>query len=265
MGKVYLTGAGPGDIELLTVKALRVVREADVIIYDRLANPEILKEAKKGCEFVYVGKEDGRHTLPQDQINALIYEQAMAHGTVVRLKGGDPLVFGRGGEEGAYLKARGIAFEFVPGVTSAVSVPAYAGIPVTHRGVAVSFRVVTGHETPDKAASQVDWESMNTEETLVFLMGLHNLERIAENLMRIGRSSETPCAVISRGSTPQQRTVTGTLETIHDAVEAAQLPTPALIVVGEVVALRDQLTWFGSDAPVAYEDTFGSLYERRAV
>ncbi len=265
MGKVFLTGAGPGDIELLTVKALRVVREADVIIYDRLANPAILKEARKGCEFVYVGKEDGRHTLPQDQINALIYEQALTHGTVVRLKGGDPLVFGRGGEEGAYLRTRGIAFEFIPGVTSAVSVPAYAGIPVTHRNVAVSFRVVTGHETPDKAVSQVDWESMNTEETLVFLMGLHNLDKIAENLMRVGRSHETPCAVISRGSTPQQRTVTGTLETIHAAVTAAQLPTPALIVIGEVVALRDQLAWFGPDAAVSYEEVSDNLYERKAV
>lgn len=243
MGKVYLTGAGPGDIDLLTVKALRVVREADVIIYDRLANPDILKEAKAGCEFVYVGKEDGRHTLPQEQINEVIYQNALKHDRVVRLKGGDPLVFGRGGEEAKYLKERGVAFEFIPGVTSAISVPAYAGIPVTHRGVAVSFKVVTGHEAPNKEHSQVDWESMRADETIVFLMGLHNLKNIADNLIRVGRDPATPTAVISRGTTPDQRTVTGTLETIYEKVKAAQLPTPALIVVGRVVELKPHLEW----------------------
>ena len=248
MGKVYLTGAGPGDIDLLTVKALRVVREADVIIYDRLANPDILEEAKEGCEFVYVGKEDGRHTLPQEQINEVIYQNALKHDCVVRLKGGDPLVFGRGGEEAQYLKERGIPFEFIPGVTSAISVPAYAGIPVTHRGVAVSFKVVTGHEAPNKEQSQVDWESMRADETIVFLMGLHNLRNITENLMRIGRDPDTPVAVISRGTTPDQRTVTGTLEDIYDKVEAAKLPTPALIVVGKVVALRPHLEWIAEKA-----------------
>ncbi|WP_456450329.1 uroporphyrinogen-III C-methyltransferase [Hydrogenimonas sp.] len=243
MGKVYLTGAGPGDIDLLTVKALRVVREADVIIYDRLANPDILKEAKEGCEFVYVGKEDGRHTLPQDQINEVIYQNALKHDNVVRLKGGDPLVFGRGGEEAKYLKERGIPFEFIPGVTSAISVPAYAGIPVTHRGVAVSFKVVTGHEAPNKEHSQVDWESMKADETIVFLMGLHNLRNIAKNLMRIGRSPDTPVAVISKGTTPEQKSVTGTLETIGDIVKEAGIQTPALIVVGKVVELKPHLEW----------------------
>ena len=150
MGNVYLTGAGPGDIELLTLKALRVIKEADVVIYDRLANPDILKEAKNGCEFVYVGKEDGRHIMPQDEINEVIYQNALKYENVVRLKGGDPFVFGRGGEEAAYLHERGIGFEIIPGITSSVSVPAYAGIPVTHRGVAVSFRVVTGHEFAQK-------------------------------------------------------------------------------------------------------------------
>ncbi|BDY13648.1 uroporphyrinogen-III C-methyltransferase [Hydrogenimonas cancrithermarum] len=243
MGKVYLTGAGPGDIDLLTVKALRVVREADVIIYDRLANPDILKEAKDGCEFVYVGKADGRHTLPQDQINEVIYQNALKYDNVVRLKGGDPLVFGRGGEEAKYLKERGIAFEFIPGVTSAISVPAYAGIPVTHRGVAVSFKVVTGHEAPNKEHSQVDWESMKADETIVFLMGLHNLGNIAKNLIRIGRSEDTPCAVISKGTTPEQKSVTGTLADIHAKVKAAGIKTPALIVVGKVVELKKDLEW----------------------
>ncbi|ADV46859.1 uroporphyrinogen-III C-methyltransferase [Nitratifractor salsuginis] len=241
---VYLTGAGPGDIDLLTVKALRVVRQADVIIYDRLANPKILDEAKDGCKFVYVGKEDGRHTLPQDQINEVIYQNALEHETVVRLKGGDPLVFGRGGEEAAYLKERGIAYEFIPGVTSAISVPAYAGIPVTHRGVAVSFKVVTGHEAPNKEQSQVDWESMKSDETIIFLMGLHNLSKIAENLIRIGRDPATPAAVISRGTTPEQQCVVGTLENIYARVKEAGIPTPALIVVGKVVELRETLRWF---------------------
>ncbi len=243
MGKVYLTGAGPGDIDLLTVKALRVVREADVIIYDRLANPDILKEAKPGCEFVYVGKEDGRHTLPQDEINEVIYQNALKYEKVVRLKGGDPLVFGRGGEEAKYLKERGIRFEFIPGVTSAISVPAYAGIPVTHRGVAVSFKVVTGHEAPNKEHSQVDWESMKADETIVFLMGLHNLGNIAKNLIRIGRSPDTPVAVISKGTTPEQKSVTGTLADIHEKVKEAGIKTPALIVVGNVVALKKDLEW----------------------
>ncbi len=254
MGKVYLTGAGPGDIDLLTVKALRVVREADVIIYDRLANPEILKEAKEGCEFVYVGKEDGRHTLPQEEINEVIYRNALEYETVVRLKGGDPLVFGRGGEEAALLKRHGIAYEFIPGVTSAISVPAYAGIPVTHRGVAVSFRVVTGHEAPNKEVSQVDWESMSSDETIVFLMGLHNLKKIAANLIRVGRPAATPCAVISRGTTPEQKTVSGTLETIAGDVKAAGIPTPALIVVGEVVKLREELSWFENEAFVNHQE-----------
>jgi uroporphyrin-III C-methyltransferase len=242
MGKVYLTGAGPGDIELLTMKAHRVIQEADVIIYDRLANPEILEMAKNGCEFVYVGKEDGRHTLPQDEINEVIYQNALKHNVVVRLKGGDPFVFGRGGEEGAYLHARDIKFEIIPGITSAISVPAYAGIPVTHRGVAVSFRVVTGHESPNKETSQIPWENFKTDDTIIFLMGLHNLKKISQKLQEIGKPKEYPCAVISRGTTDDQSVVVGTLENIVKKAEG--IPTPALIIVGHVVELREQLQWF---------------------
>jgi len=242
MGKVYLTGAGPGDIELLTMKAHRVITEADVIIYDRLANPEILDMAKSGCEFVYVGKEDGRHTLPQDEINEVIYQNALKHANVVRLKGGDPFVFGRGGEEGAYLHERGVSFEIIPGITSAVSVPAYAGIPVTHRGVAVSFRVVTGHESPNKKESQIPWENFKTDDTIVFLMGLHNLEKISTKLQEVGKPKDYPCAVISRGTTKDQSVVVGTLEDIVQKAEG--VPTPALIIVGHVVELREQLQWF---------------------
>ncbi len=242
MGKVYLTGAGPGDIELLTLKAARVIEQADVIIYDRLANPEILQMAKDGCEFIYVGKADGKHILPQEQINEVLYECAKKYNVVVRLKGGDPFVFGRGGEEGKYLYDRGIEFEVIPGITSAISVPAYAGIPVTHRGVSVSFRVVTGHEAPNKEASQIPWENFKTDDTIVFLMGLHNLDQIAKKLIEIGKPRDFPVAVISKGTTPEQRTVIGTLDDIYD--KAKDLPTPALIVVGKVVELREELNWF---------------------
>lgn len=242
MGKVYLTGAGPGDIDLLTVKALRAVEQADVIIYDRLANPDILLQTKEGCEFIYVGKEDSHHTLPQEEINEVIYQSALKYKNVVRLKGGDPLVFGRGGEEGIYLRERGIEFEFIPGITSAIAVPEYAGIPVTHRGITVSFRVVTGHESKNKDHSQIPWENYKSDDTIIFLMGLHRLKFICKKLIEIGKPADYPVAVISRGTTPDEKTVVGTLETIYE--KAKDLPTPALIVVGEVVRLREQLSWF---------------------
>ncbi len=243
MGNVYLTGAGPGDVELLTLKAARVIKEADVVIYDRLANPEILKMAKDGCEFVYVGKEDGRHIMPQEEINEVIYQNSLKYENVVRLKGGDPFVFGRGGEEAIYLQERGKTFEIIPGITSAVSAPAYAGIPVTHRGVAVSFRVVTGHESPNKKESQIPWDNFKTDDTIVFLMGLHNLPKISKKLQEVGKPADYPCAVISRGTTKDQTVVVGTLE---DIVQKSQgVPTPALIIVGHVVELREQLNWFG--------------------
>ncbi|MDF1875899.1 uroporphyrinogen-III C-methyltransferase [Sulfurimonas sp. SAG-AH-194-I05] len=242
MSKVYLTGAGPGDVELLTLKALRVIQNADVIIYDRLANPDILKEAKENCVFVYVGKEKGLHILPQDEINAVIYENSIKYENIVRLKGGDPFVFGRGGEEALYLYKKGVKFEVIPGITSAISVPAYAGIPVTHRGISPSFRVVTGHEAPDKEFSQIVWEDFKRDETIVFLMGLHNLEKISEKLISIGKSKEYPVAVISRGTTTEQKVVVGNLENITSL--AQDLKSPALIVVGEVVRLREELQWF---------------------
>ena len=242
MGKVYLTGAGPGDLELLTLKALRVIQEADVIIYDRLANPDILEKAKNGCEFVYVGKEDGRHIVPQDEINEIIYQNSLKYENVVRLKGGDPFVFGRGGEEALYLFERDIKFDIIPGITSSISAPAYAGIPVTHRGVAVSFRVVTGHESPNKKVSQIPWDNFKTDDTIVFLMGLHNLPKISAKLIEIGKAKDYPVAVISKGTTSDQKVVVGTLENIVE--KAKDVPTPALIVVGKVVELREQLNWF---------------------
>jgi uroporphyrin-III C-methyltransferase len=239
MGKVYLTGAGPGDLELLTLKALRVIQEADVIIYDRLVNPDILEEAKTQCECIYVGKEDKHHILPQDEINTLLYEKAKIHDVVVRLKGGDSVVFGRGGEEALFLASKGIEFTFIPGITSAIAVPEMANIPITHRGKAVSFRVVTGYEAPEKGYAQLDWESFRSDETIIFLMGLHQLKKISEELMAVGKPASYPVAVISRGTLTDEKVVVSTLEYIYD--KAKDLPTPALIVVGEVVKVRESL------------------------
>lgn len=242
MPKVYLTGAGPGDVELLTLKAVKAIQNADILIYDRLVNPEILELVKKKCELVYVGKEDKKHTLPQEDINELIYQASLKYENVVRLKGGDPFVFGRGAEEALYLKQRGIQFEIIPGITSAIAVPAYAGIPVTHRGLTTSFRVVTGHENPKKKISQIEWETFLNDETIIFLMGYHNIEIISSKLLSLGKRKDYPCAVISKGTTTEQKVVVGTLEDIVE--KSKDLPTPVMIVIGEVVNLREQISWF---------------------
>ncbi|WP_157277766.1 uroporphyrinogen-III C-methyltransferase [Aliarcobacter butzleri] len=242
MPKVYLTGAGPGDVELLTLKAVKAIQNADILIYDRLVNPEILELAKKECELIYVGKEDKKHTLPQEDINELIYQASLKYENVVRLKGGDPFVFGRGAEEALYLKQRGIQFEIIPGITSAIAVPAYAGIPVTHRGLTTSFRVVTGHENSKKKISQIEWETFLNDETIIFLMGYHNIEIISSKLLSLGKRKDYPCAVISKGTTTEQKVVVGTLEDIVE--KSKDLPTPVMIVIGEVVNLREQINWF---------------------
>lgn len=242
MSKVYLTGAGPGDVELLTLKAARVIQEADIIIYDRLANQEILKMAKKDAELFYVGKEKDNHKVPQDEINEVIYQAALKHETVVRLKGGDPFVFGRGGEEALYLHERGIEFEIIPGITSAISVPAYAGIPVTHRGVTPSFRVVTGHRKSSDNIANINWDSFIEDETIIFLMGLHNIGLIVDNLLNVGKSKEYPCAIISNGTTKNQKVIIGTLENIVE--KSKEAVSPSIIIVGEVVNLRSNLNWF---------------------
>ena len=242
MPKVYLTGAGPGDVELLTLKAVKAIQNADILIYDRLVNPEILELAKKECELIYVGKEDKKHTLPQEDINELIYQASLKYENVVRLKGGDPFVFGRGAEEALYLKQKGIKFEIIPGITSAIAVPAYAGIPVTHRGLTTSFRVVTGHENPKKKISQIEWETFLNDETIIFLMGYHNIEIISSKLLSLGKRKDYPCAVISKGTTTEQKVVVGTLEDIVE--KSKDLPTPVMIVIGEVINLREQISWF---------------------
>ncbi len=244
-GKVYLIGAGPGDPGLITVKGLNCIRNADVVVYDYLAAPSLLAEASLHAEIIYVGKKGGDHTLSQDKINLLIAEKAKEGKTVARLKGGDPFIFGRGGEEAEVLVREGIAFEIVPGVTSAIAAPAYAGIPLTHREFTSTLALVTGHEDPDKNASSINWASLATGAgTLVFLMGVKNLPRIVHQLVLHGKSPETPVALVQWGTTTRQRTVAGTLETIVARVTAAKLSSPAIIVVGEVVTLRDNLNWF---------------------
>ncbi len=250
-GVVYLVGAGPGDPGLITVAGLDRIREADVIVYDRLASDRLLGHARRDAELIYVGKipahVSGGTGAPHDQdaINQTLIDKAREGGRVVRLKGGDPFVFGRGGEEAEALRAASIPFEVVPGVTSAVAVPAYAGIPVTHRGVAVSFAVITGHEDPDKPESAIDWPHLATAvDTLVFLMGVKNLPDIVANLVANGRPGTTPVAVIRWGTTPEQSTVTATLSDIAERVAEAGLTPPAITVVGEVVRLRETVSWF---------------------
>ena len=236
-GEVVLVGAGPGDPELITVKGLKAIETADAIVYDRLSSDELLKSAKSGCELVYVGKASGNHTLPQDEINALLAKEALSHAKVVRLKGGDPFVFGRGGEEMAYLTARGIRCTVVPGVTSAIAAPASAGIPVTHRGVATGFTVVTAHAKNDEPVC-LDYAAMLDEKkTFVFLMGLAHVGEIAAGLVAAGKSAATPAAVIGSATTTAQQSVIGTLSDIAAKVERASVVSPAVLVVGATVAL----------------------------
>lgn len=242
---VYLVGAGPGDPGLLTVKGLECIKRADVIIYDFLASPTLLKNASEHAEVIYVGKKGGDHTLPQEKINSLIVEKAVQGKTVVRLKGGDPFIFGRGGEEAEILAKEGIPFEIVPGVTSAIAAPAYAGIPLTHRDYTSVLTFVTGHEDPTKKDSSINWESLaKSNGTIVCLMGVKNLPEIVQRLKENGLSSTTPAAVVRWGTTSRQRTVTGTLDTIAHQVKAAKITAPAIIIVGRVVQLRDTLKWF---------------------
>ena len=235
-GCVILVGAGPGDPELITVKGLRWLRRADVVVYDRLASPALLDEAPPAALRIDAGKASGRRCLPQSAITPLLVHHARAGRLVVRLKGGDPFVFGRGGEEVLACRAAGVPVEVVPGVSSAVAAPAAAGIPVTHRGLAAAFTVVTGHEDPSKPGTQVNWEAAGrSTDTLVVLMGVGALPTIATRLMVAGRPPSTPVAVISRGTTPAQQVAVGTLADI--AARARHLPAPATIVVGEVVRL----------------------------
>lgn len=241
-GKVFLVGAGPGDPGLLTVRGLELLRSAPVIVYDHLVNPALLEETATESVKIYVGKRAGQHYVAQEEINTVLIAHARRGQDVVRLKGGDPFVFGRGGEEAEALVEAGISFEIVPGVSSAVAVPAYAGVPLTHRKLASSFAVVTGHEAR-KPNSAVDWAKLATGvDTLVVLMGLSNLSIIVKKLIENGRAPETPAAVIRSGTTKEQESIVGTLADIVE--KSAGIRPPALIIVGDVISLSDKLSWF---------------------
>ncbi len=255
-GVVYLVGAGPGDPGLITVQGLRILRAADVVVYDRLVNPTLLEEAPPQAERIFVGKHSRRHCMLQEQINALLIERARTGSIVVRLKGGDPFVFGRGGEECEALRAAGIRFQIVPGVSSAVAVPAFAGIPVTHRRYASAFAVITGHEYD--GTSDLDWDVLARVPTLVVLMGLGRLLEITRHLITHGADPSTPAAVVASGSLPDQRTVVGTLATISSLAQETALEPPATLIVGEVVRLRETIGWFEercSGLPFSQQDS----------
>jgi uroporphyrinogen III methyltransferase/synthase len=244
-GKVYLVGAGPGDPGLLTIKAKACIENADVVVYDYLANRVFLDYASKKAELIYVGKKGGSHTMSQQDINQLIVDKANRGLDVARLKGGDPFIFGRGGEEAQELIKAGVTFEVVPGITSAIAVPAYAGIPLTHRDHTSTVAFITGHEDPTKEKSDIAWDKLATGAgTLVFLMGVGNLPKISKRLMEYGRSPETPIAIIHRGTMPAQKTLIGCLGDIAQRLETESVRPPSIIVVGDVVNLRKDLNWF---------------------
>lgn len=244
MGKVILAGAGPGDMGLLTLKAYKYIREADCLVYDRLMSPKLLELARTDCELIYVGKENHKHVVNQDGINEILFQKSKQHKLVLRLKGGDPYVFGRGGEEALYLTERGVSVEVVPGVSSSIAAIADAGIPITNRGVAKGFQVITAHSRKDEEAD-IDY-SLLTDETItcVFLMGLQHVESIAAGLMRAGRREDTPIAVISNGTLPTQNKCVGTLKNIGAKMKEAHLKSPAIIVAGDVVNMSDELDFF---------------------
>jgi uroporphyrin-III C-methyltransferase len=263
-GKVYLVGAGPGDPELITVRGLRVLRQATVVLYDRLVHPQLLQEAPREAKQLYVGKEGGTHCVPQNQINQLLVTYAQRGETVVRLKGGDPFVFGRGGEEAEALVSAGIPFEIVPGVSSALAAPAYAGIPVTHRRFASSFAVITGHEENGRETTH-DWAKLATAvDTLIVLMGVSNLPSIVSELVYHGRSPQTPIALVRWGTFSEQEALVGTLDTIVEKVTLHPLPPPVVTVIGEVVTLRERLHWFDElhSIPPTYPEALPSSLSR---
>ncbi len=243
-GKVYLAGAGPGDPELLTLKTKRILGEADVIVYDSLISEEILSYAKDGCEIIYAGKRSSNHTLPQYSINELLSEKAKTNNIVLRLKGGDPYLFGRGGEEAERLFKDKIPFEVIPGISSSFAVPAYAGIPLTHRDYASTVAIVTGHEGEHKEKSTINWKGLAGADTIVILMGYKNLDSNTKNLIKAGKDKDTPCAVIQEGTTLNQKAAVGTLSTIAEEVEKKGLKSPLILIVGNVVKLRNTLNWF---------------------
>jgi uroporphyrinogen III methyltransferase/synthase len=244
-GKVYLIGAGPGDIGLFTLKGLRCLKKAEVVVYDFHLNAQILNYIDHDAEFIYAGKQGGHHAMTQDEINQALIDKAKEGKLVCRLKGGDPFVFGRGGEEAEALVNEGIEYELIPGVSSSIAAPAYAGIPLTHRKYSSSFAVITGNEDADKGESSLDWPHLSKSfDTLVFLMGVKNLQRITSKLLEHGKPSDTPVAIVRWGTRPDQKTVVSTLDAIADKAAAAGIKPPAVMIVGNVVKLRETLKWY---------------------
>ncbi|OCA85187.1 uroporphyrinogen-III C-methyltransferase [Pseudobacillus wudalianchiensis] len=246
-GKVFLVGAGPGDPKLITVKGMECLQKADVIAYDRLVNKELLAYAKPGAELIFCGKLPGKHALIQEQINRLLVEKAEQGLIVVRLKGGDPCVFGRVGEEAEELAISGIPFEIVPGITAGIAAPAYAGIPITHRDHASSFAIVTAHGREQKGEDHINWQALAQGiDTIAFYMGVGNLAHICTQLIRHGKKPSTPAALIEWGTTAEQRTVIGELSSLEQKAKECHISNPAIVLIGEVVQLREKISWFES-------------------
>lgn len=253
-GKVYIVGAGPGDPELITVKGLKAIQAADVIVYDRLVNNELLGYAKRSAEMIYCGKLPSFHTLKQETIHRLLVKHAKNGKIVTRLKGGDPFVFGRGAEEAEALRAHSIPYEIIPGITAGISVPAYAGIPVTHREYSSSFTVMTGHHGMSESGG-IQWKNAaKASDTLVIYMGMKHLAPICQQLKKHGRDKNTPAAVIQWGTTSAQKTVVGTLDTIAEQAEACMMANPAIIIIGEVAKLHNELAWFEKESEPLFKE-----------
>lgn len=244
-GKVFIVGAGPGDPKLITIRGMECIKEADVILYDRLVNKELLAYAKDTCELIYCGKLPGKHGLIQEEIHSLLVEHAGKGKIVTRLKGGDPFIFARGAEEAEVLRAHNIYFEIVPGITSGIAAPAYAGIPVTHREYASSLAIVTAHGRAGRNEDHVNWKALaEGVDTIAFYMGIGNLKYICSQLLKFGRAHETPVAIIHWGTTKSQKTIIGTLKNIEEKCISEKITNPSIIVVGNVINMREKIQWF---------------------
>ena len=258
-GCVYLVGTGPGDPDLLTVKALRLIQQADVIVYDRLVSDEILEQIPAGAARIYVGKRTGKHTFKQEEINDLLVRLSANNRSVVRLKGGDPFVFGRGSEEALYLRQHGVDFEVVPGITAASACTTYAGIPLTHRGLSKQVQIITGHCREDSELDY-DWKALvNSQSTIVIYMGVAQLQQISSELIKAGMKADMSAAAIENGSTQKQRVCQSTLAELNEAMKQQQMQAPVMIVIGEVVSLADDLQWFTP------EQLIGEEYEQSSL